>query len=97
MEATLLISNIITNGAFIGTTAFFIKKWMDQKDRDDANIAKDLEKTVKDHKEELKANREQLDNGLKGIFDQLRIANGRTATLEGEVKAVKAVCAERHG
>jgi hypothetical protein len=43
-----------------------------------------------------KASNEDLHLNLNGIYEQLRIANGRTASTEGDIKAIKAVCAERH-
>jgi hypothetical protein len=42
------------------------------------------------------ASNEDLRLSLNGIYEQLRIANGRTAESEGDIKAMKAVCAERH-
>jgi hypothetical protein len=44
----------------------------------------------------IKTNNDELHLNLNGIYEQLRIANGRTADSEGDIKAIKAVCAERH-
>jgi hypothetical protein len=90
-ESALLLSSIVSNGAFIGISAFFVKRWMDKVDastekiyrerkEDAASLAKDLRDTAKEHQ----------------IYNQLRIANGRTAKIEGGLQKVEAVCAERH-
>jgi hypothetical protein len=43
-----------------------------------------------------KANSDDLHLNLNGIYEQLRIANGRTAANEGNIQTIKALCAERH-
>ena len=37
-----------------------------------------------------------LNHNLGGIYEQMRIANGRTAANEGNIQTIKALCAERH-
>jgi hypothetical protein len=44
----------------------------------------------------IKTNNDELHLNLNGIYEQLRIANGRTAVSEGDIKTIRAVCAERH-
>jgi hypothetical protein len=44
----------------------------------------------------IKENRDERTHQLEGIYNELKTANGRTAKIEGELKSVKAVCAERH-
>jgi len=107
MEAALLASSVLSNGLFIGVSAYFVKKWMDKKDieseqnriytRDAAKaLADDLKETVVNHKNELKNTAERLEGHLDRIYEQLRSANGRTAKLEGNIITIKEVCAERH-
>jgi hypothetical protein len=91
------ILSIISNGVFVGTTAYFVKRWMDKTDAASAKTAADLQEAVKAHQRESQAIRCQFEEGLDKIYDQLRIANGRTSKIEGELMKVEAVCAERHG
>jgi len=96
------------NAVLVGIAGIMVKKWMDKlESRDEQNsietkeaarkLADDLKQSVIDHKEEIKSTQQELNNGLNNIYDQLRIANGRTAKLEGAILTVKAVCEERHG
>jgi branched-subunit amino acid aminotransferase/4-amino-4-deoxychorismate lyase len=107
METALLASSVLSNGAFIGVSAFFVKRWMDKKDTesDQARIdvknaakelADDLKQSVREHQAELKETACKLEGHLDRIYEQLRIANGRTAKLEGGLIKVEAVCSERH-
>jgi len=91
------VLSIISNGAFVGTTAYFVKRWMDKTDMTAAKIADDLKLSVSTHQDEIKASHKQFEEGLDKIYDQLRIANGRTAKIEGGLIKIEAVCAERHG
>ena len=108
MEAALMASSILSNGAFIGVSAYFVKKWMDRKDaeadqaridvRDAAKkLADDLKETVIEHKEEIKDTAHKLEGHLDRMYEQLKIANGRTAKIEGAVAVQRAICEERHG
>ncbi len=108
MEATLIVSNVVANAALIGVAGFFTKRWMNRVDNtaiqtksdlDEAakTLAQNLKDTVKEHREEIKELSVDINGNLRGIYEQLRLANGRTAKLEGSIDSVKAVCAERHG
>jgi hypothetical protein len=106
-ESALLLSSIVSNGAFIGISAFFVKRWMDKVDastekiyrerkEDAASLAKDLRDTAKEHQKEVVDTTVKIERHLDQIYNQLRIANGRTAKIEGGLQKVEAVCAERH-
>ena len=108
METAFVVGSLAWNTGLVSITGFLIKKWMDKQEagvvqnREDTkesarNLADDLKDTVIEHRAELKASSDQLNDGLKEIYTQLRIANGRTAKLEGGLETVKAVCKERHG
>ena len=105
---TAMVGGIISNGSFIAVTAYFVKKWMDKTDAnteqvtidrrlDAKKLADDLKEAVKEHHAEINTTAEKLEGHLDRIYDQLRIANGRTAKLEGGLNTIKEVCAERHG
>src|SRR3989304_6309654 len=102
---------VISNGIFFKISAFFVKRWMDQKDASEARAKLDLEKSaqrvaaelertagklavdlkdsVAEHRQEIKDMTKKLDGSLGQIFNQLRIANGRTAKIEGGVIEAK--------
>jgi len=107
METAIVVGNIISNGAFIGATAFFVKRWMDRVDKnteqiyidrkaDAKTLADDLRAATKEHQVEIKNTTEKLEGHLDRIYEQLRFANGRTAKIEGGLNTVREVCAERH-
>ena len=119
MEAAIIISGVVSQGAFIGVAAFFVKRWMDKVEvsirdnREERNqqmesnrketteaarsLASDLKQTVVDHKREILDHNKEVNDNLSAIFEQLRIANGRTAKIEGGLHTVERLCAERHG
>lgn len=119
------IGVVVANGAFFKISAFFVKRWMDQKDASEVQTKKDLkdaaEKLAADlkdsagklagelkeatieHRQEIKTMTDKLDVSLTEIFTQLRVANGRTAKIEGGVieakgglAKIEALCAEKH-
>jgi hypothetical protein len=107
VETAAIVSGILSNGIFIGTTAFFVKRWMDKVDKntelisaerrtDAKELADDLKASVILHQVELKGTAEKLEGHLDRIYEQMRIANGRTAKIEGGLQTIREVCAERH-
>ena len=114
METAFVIGSLAWNTGLVGITGFLVKRWMDKQEegvtqnRRDAKdaakeLADDLKASVIEHKAEIKDTNREINENLKGIYDQLRIANGRTSKLEskietvtGNIETVKAVCRERH-
>lgn len=107
-ETVAMVGSILSNGVFIGTTAFFVKKWMDKTDKSTEQLAIDrrvdaqqlainLKEAVKEHQIEIKETTQNLEMHLGRIYEQLRLANGRTAKIEGGLNTVREVCAMRHG
>jgi len=85
METMFVVGNAAWNAGLVGVSAYFVKKWMDRVD-----------KTIDQHKEELRNNAALLATQVEGVHVELRLANGRTAKLEGRMEVQKAVCSERH-
>jgi cytochrome c556 len=107
IETSLIISTILSNGAFIGVTAFFAKRWMDKTDKntdqiynyrkaDAKTISDELKLVTREHQLDFKNTTDRLEANLNRIYDQIRIANGRTAKIEGGLETVRQVCAEKH-
>jgi len=106
METTFVIGNMVWNAGLVSVAGYLTKRWMDKVDAraeqvhmkveaTAKEIAGNLRESVADHKVELKEQSEELTSNLTKIYDQLRIANGRTAKIEGKVDVQIAVCAER--
>jgi hypothetical protein len=107
METSILLSSVLSNGAFIGVSAYFVKRWMDKVDKntdqiyldrktDAKSLADDLKFAANEHQKEIKTTADKIELHLDRIYEQLRIANGRTAKIEGGLNTVREVCAERH-
>ncbi|MFZ2809444.1 MAG: hypothetical protein WAZ60_23925 [Desulfosalsimonadaceae bacterium] len=108
METTFVIQNLLGTGAMITAAGVLVNRWMntvDQRaektkaDLDAAatKLAESLKEVITEHRDEIRILTKDLDDNLEGIYQQLRIANGRTAKIEGGLLAVERVCAERHG
>lgn len=108
MDATFIWQNLLGTGAMLTVAGVLVNRWMNTVDRraekikDDLKVsserlAADLRIVVTDQKNEIRDLTKDLNNNLSGIYEQLRIANGRTGKLEGGLIAVERVCAERHG
>lgn len=106
METTFVVGNMAWNAGLVAVAGWLTKRWMDKVDaRADRvhlkveatakEIADNLKESVSEHKAELKEQSEELTSNLAKIYDQLRVANGRTAKIEGKVDVQIAVCAER--
>jgi hypothetical protein len=85
VETMFVVGNAAWNAGLVGFSAYFVKKWMDRVD-----------KTIEQHKEELRDNAKLLTTQVEGVYIELRMANGRTAKLEGKMEVQKAICSERH-
>ena len=85
MEATVLVGGIISQASMITVAGLMVKRWMDKVDRS-------LELT----QEALKNNAAALATQVESVHVELKLANGRTAKLEGKIDVQKAVCDERH-
>ena len=96
METTFVIQNLVGTGVMISVAGVLVNRWMSTVDKRAEKLADDLKVTVREHRDELRALKTDLNDNLEGIYQQLRIANGRTAKLEGGLMVVEKVCAERH-
>lgn len=108
METAFVVGSLAWNTGLVAITGYLIKKWMDRQEagvtqnREDTKkaadtLATELKDTVIEHRIELRKSSDQLNEGLKEIYTQLRIANGRTSKLEGGLETIRAICRERHG
>ncbi len=119
VEATVIVTQIVSTGSFIGISAWLAARWMNKVDKtaevteinrkadakalaadlksDAKSLAVDLKATVSEHRAEIKEMTNKLESHLEDIYGQLRIANGRTAKIEGGLLVIEKVCAERHG
>ena len=85
MDVSFVWGNMAWNAGLVGLSCFFIKRWMDK-----------METTQKESREERVAGMEKLSTHMETIGDQMRVANGRTSTIEGDIKTIRALCKERH-
>ena len=85
MEQYFVVGNVISQVGLVTISGYFVKRWMD---RVDANL--------EDTKKALQNNAVLLANQIEGVHVELKLANGRTAKLEGKVEVLRAVCDERH-
>jgi len=86
MDASVVWGNMVWNAGLVGVSAFFVKRWMDK-----------IECTMAENKEERKESAKELAAQIESIHVEMKLANGRTAKLEGKIYAHQAVCDERHG
>lgn len=107
IESAVVISGVLGNLGVVSVAGVLFTRWMDRKDKEDEQIrrdlttaatqlAADLKATIAERRTEMHTLSEDMNNNLRAIYEQLKIANGRTGKLEGNLEAVKAVCAERH-
>jgi hypothetical protein len=85
MDVSFVWGNMAWNAGLVAIAGVLIKRWMDR-----------IEDTQSESRKERIEGMEKLGDHMEGISNQMRIANGRTSTIEGEVKTIKAVCRERH-
>jgi hypothetical protein len=85
MGTEILIANILSQTALLAVAIFFFKRWMDRVDE-----------TLKETAKQLQNNAVALATQLESVHIELKLANGRTAKLEGKVEVQKAICMERH-
>uniref|UniRef100_A0A6M3IZC0 Uncharacterized protein n=1 Tax=viral metagenome TaxID=1070528 RepID=A0A6M3IZC0_9ZZZZ len=94
METTIIMG--AWNTILVGIAAYMVKRWMDRQELTTKENKTDVIQMIKENKDEVRQDAQDLNDTLNGIFSQLRIANGRTAALEGKVETMSAVCEERH-
>ena len=80
-----VIGNIAWNTGLVGVSAFFVIRWMNK-----------IEATMAENKLERKESNRELVTQIENVHTEMKIANGRTAKLEGEILTQKALCDERH-
>lgn len=101
------IGTVAWNTGLVAIAGELTRRWMNgQEKKQEQNqlaikdaadrLADDLKGTVTEHRQEIKEAYAFLSENLKGIYEQLRIANGRTSKIEGGLDTIKAVCSERH-
>ncbi len=96
------IWNALWNTGLLAVAAFFIRKWMSNIEDSnklvhaEAKAAADLaSKVALASKDEAANTCVKIDESLERIYEQLKIANGRTAKLETAVEVQKVKCEER--
>lgn len=101
------IGTVAWNTGLVVIAGELTRRWMngqEKKQEDNQRAIKDaadrqaddLKDTETEHRKEIKEGQAFLSENLTRIYEQLRIANGRTAKIEGELETIKAVCSERH-
>ena len=85
METAFIVGNIVSQGVLASVAGILVKRWMDR-------VEKGLDQT----REELRNNAALLATQVEGVHVELKLANGRTAKLEGRIEVQKAICEERH-
>lgn len=85
VETVYLVGSVLSQAGVISVAGLMIKRWMDKVDSS-------LEKT----QEELRNNAAALATQVEGVHVELKLANGRTAKLEGKIEVQRAICEERH-
>ena len=86
MDVSFVWGNMAWNAGLVAIAGVLIKRWMDR-----------IEEAQRQSREERIDGMKALGNHMEGIYDQMRIANGRTAKLEGKIEVQRAICSERHG
>lgn len=106
METTFVVGNMAWNAGLVTVAGFLVKRWMDRIDEERridrlenkktaSDLATALKEQVEEHREDLKSHSMELSTGLGKIYDQLRVANGRTGKIEQSLEVQKALCEER--
>lgn len=108
------LGTVAWNTGLVVIAGELTRRWMNGQEKkqednrlavkDAANrLAADLKATVSEHRQEIKDAHAYLSDHLKGIYEQLRIANGRTTKNENSIVAVagivgkiEALCEEKH-
>lgn len=85
MEPSFVVGNMVWNAGLVGVAAYFIKKWVDK-----------VETTSTQNRTDAMAMATELFEQVKGINIEMKLANGRTARIEGKVEVQAAICRERH-
>jgi hypothetical protein len=85
METSFLVGNVITQAGLVTIAGVLIKNWMNR-----------VEKALDQTREELQNNAALLATQVEGVHVELKLANGRTAKLEGKIEVQRAICEERH-
>ena len=101
------VGTIAWNTGLVVIAGELTRRWMNRQEKDQeqnridtkdaaGRLADDLKTSVAEHRAEIKESNAALSAHLKEIYEQLRVANGRTAKIEGGLETVKAVCKVRH-
>ena len=85
MEPAYLIGNIVSQIGLLSVCGVLVKRWMDKVDNH-------LDKT----REALQNNAALMASQIEGVHVELKLANGRTAKIEGKLEVQRAICEERH-
>ena len=96
METAFIIASLGWNTGLVAVAGYLVKNWMDKQEEGQKKLALDLKESVAERKVEIREQTCDLTENLNGIYEQLRISNGRTSKIEGEIGTIRAVCAERH-
>jgi len=84
MEPMLIVGNVASQAGIVVIAGFLIKRWMDR-------VENGLDQTRK----ALTNNAALLATQVEGIHVELKLANGRTAKIEGKLEVQRAICEER--
>jgi SMC interacting uncharacterized protein involved in chromosome segregation len=105
------LESIAINGTIIitsvGAASWLFKRWMGEREDKETELKKELGLSIKEHmsdiKERIEANRDfymqsygDLKEAMARVENLQRIANGRTSTLESDLKVQIAVCKQRN-
>ena len=75
METSFIIGNIVSQAGLVTIAGILVKRWMDKVD-----------KGLDDTREALKNNAILLTGQIEKVHVELKLANGRTAKLEGRIE-----------
>jgi hypothetical protein len=92
---TFAIGNMVWNGGLVVLAGYFIRKWIRESDAKSDKNTSDIQTNAKEARVETKDAADILHGRINGIYIELKIANGRTAKLEGRIDSHIAVDAER--
>lgn len=106
-----VLGNMAWNAALVAAATALFKRWMDRVETDNIErqneikgaaeeTAKELKSSNAEHRQELKDQAKEftsdLTKHLDKIYEQMRVANGRTSANEGAIRTLAAICEERH-
>jgi FtsZ-interacting cell division protein ZipA len=95
VETNFVVWNMIGNAGLVAIVGVLFRDWMIKKDKSDSDIKDELSNRVAEYRHDIKETCEKVDEGLGKIYEQMRIANGRTSKIESQVSVQAALCDER--